>query len=46
MWVTKSEGRMVFNEGRVVATPDPRNFIANTGYVDFHAILANALFAF
>jgi uncharacterized surface protein with fasciclin (FAS1) repeats len=31
MWITKMEGRMAFNEGREVAEPAPRRFIANNG---------------
>ena len=33
MWVTKREGVLCFNNGCVVETPDPREFLASNGYV-------------
>jgi uncharacterized surface protein with fasciclin (FAS1) repeats len=33
MWITKREGLLCFNNGCVVETPDPREFVASNGYV-------------
>jgi hypothetical protein len=33
MWVTKRDGRLCFNNGCVVETPDPRQYLASNGYV-------------
>lgn len=33
MWVTKNDGMLCFNNGCVVETPDPREYIASNGYV-------------
>ena len=33
MWVTKRDGLLCFNNGCVVETPDPREFVASNGYV-------------
>lgn len=33
MWVTKRNDQLCFNDGCVVATPNPREFVASNGYV-------------
>jgi hypothetical protein len=34
MWITKSkDGELCFNNGCVIATPEPREFFASNGYV-------------
>lgn len=33
MWITKKDGRLCFNNGCVISTPDPREFLASNGYV-------------
>jgi uncharacterized surface protein with fasciclin (FAS1) repeats len=32
MWITKQDGELCFNNGCVIATPDPREFLASNGY--------------
>jgi uncharacterized surface protein with fasciclin (FAS1) repeats len=39
MWINKRDDLLCFNNGCVVATPDPREFIASNGYVHYYYYL-------